>query len=201
MLTVLGEAPRKGRQVMLSVRCDCGTERASNYYNIIRGGTRSCGCNATAGQKAATEAWIKKAQERAATVLAIGKFRCGRCKELLPVSDFNACKTTLTGLQDFCRACIQDYRFVKAYGVTAAYKQQLIDEQGGVCRIRGCGQRVDLKSPLDHCHESGQVRAVLCTPCNRSLGALRENPRRIRGLAEYAEQWKQLRLVPAKESA
>lgn len=75
-------------------------------------------------------------------------------------------------------------------------KLNLILEQGGKCAVPDCGEAIDITDAVDHCHQSGQVRAVLCHPCNVSLGLLKENPRRMEGLARYARGWKQLRLAP-----
>jgi hypothetical protein len=40
---------------------------------------------------------------------------------------------------------------------------------------------------LDHCHQSGQVRGVLCRNCNVALGLMADNPERLRRAAEYLE--------------
>lgn len=42
---------------------------------------------------------------------------------------------------------------------------------------------------LDHDHTTGALRGTLCHGCNVSLGFLKENPTRIRALAEYAERF------------
>ena len=39
---------------------------------------------------------------------------------------------------------------------------------------------------LDHCHATGEPRAMLCVRCNAALGLLREDPAVCRMLAEYA---------------
>lgn len=86
-------------------------------------------------------------------------------------------------------------QYLKKYGVDADGKRRIIEEQGGLCGNAKCGRKIDMQSALDHCHESGQTRSVLCDSCNTALGILSEDPRRIRGLADYAERWKQLRLI------
>lgn len=41
---------------------------------------------------------------------------------------------------------------------------------------------------IDHDHDSGVVRAVLCGPCNQALGLLRDRADVIRGLADLIEE-------------
>lgn len=45
------------------------------------------------------------------------------------------------------------------------------------------------KRNIDHCHETGVVRGVLCRECNVALGLLDENSIRIRKLADYIERF------------
>lgn len=40
---------------------------------------------------------------------------------------------------------------------------------------------------VDHNHATGAVRSLLCNACNRALGYLNEDPKRIRALADYIE--------------
>lgn len=45
-LTVLEKTSSKNKHTMWLCRCDCGTEKAVNADNLVRGLTRSCGCAA-----------------------------------------------------------------------------------------------------------------------------------------------------------
>lgn len=48
----------------------------------------------------------------------------------------------------------------------------LVAAQAGVCAM--CGEPPTGKQhrlSVDHCHETGRVRALLCTACNTQLGA------------------------------
>lgn len=68
-------------------------------------------------------------------------------------------------------------------GVDALRYQELLHEQRGVCAV--CSQPE--KSPdkasgkirdlcIDHDHDTGAVRALLCSNCNRALGLLGDDP-------------------------
>ncbi len=56
--------------------------------------------------------------------------------------------------------------------------------QDGGCAI--CGSRPPMLS-VDHCHSSGQVRALLCAGCNTGLGLFGDVPSRLRAAADYVE--------------
>jgi hypothetical protein len=85
---------------------------------------------------------------------------------------------------------------LKAYGLTNAAFLEILERQGFRCAA--CGVAVDESSPVDHCHLSGQVRAVLCRSCNTTLGIFDESQARLRGLVSYLHRTKQLRLFAAK---
>lgn len=64
-------------------------------------------------------------------------------------------------------------------------KAALLAEQDGTCVI--C-QELTLGDDacLDHDHETGRPRGVLCRLCNSAFGFSKESPERIRGLLYYA---------------
>jgi hypothetical protein len=80
------------------------------------------------------------------------------------------------------------------FGITLDQYEELLSRQGGVCAVCGSPDTMTRRGKhtsldVDHDHATGQVRAILCSGCNSSLGLLKEDPERIRALAEYIEQW------------
>jgi hypothetical protein len=59
------------------------------------------------------------------------------------------------------------------------YKQQ--KGRCGICKNKQKGKSL----AVDHNHETGQVRALLCQFCNTAIGLVRENPDIAIALAEY----------------
>lgn len=58
--------------------------------------------------------------------------------------------------------------------------------QGGACAA--CGDPFTKTPHIDHCHETGVVRGLLCTQCNLALGLLRDDPVRIAALLAFINQ-------------
>lgn len=74
------------------------------------------------------------------------------------------------------------------YGMTIETYERMAAEQGGRCAI--CRQRPMKKDlNVDHDHVTGQIRRLLCGPCNRGLGQFKDNPEFIRRAAEYLEAY------------
>lgn len=72
------------------------------------------------------------------------------------------------------------------YGLSLAGYDQLLSQQGGVCAVclrPPTGRRLC----VDHDHDTGVVRALLCNRCNTALGIMEENPDLLWKLLDYAE--------------
>jgi len=73
---------------------------------------------------------------------------------------------------------IRDYRLRTTFGITAKeYDEQLELQMGGcaICRATigdGAGRRL----AVDHCHETGRIRGILCGSCNLGLGKFQDDP-------------------------
>lgn len=70
-------------------------------------------------------------------------------------------------------------------GLTKTAYQSILESQGGGCKI--CGSVPDARLAVDHCHETGNFRGLLCSHCNVALGLFGDNPERLRRAAKYLE--------------
>ena len=78
---------------------------------------------------------------------------------------------------------------LKQYGITPEAYDAMLEAQGGVCAICGGEQTLGRKHfDVDHCHDTGIVRGLLCSHCNRALGLMLDDPSRLRGAAAYLER-------------
>lgn len=70
-------------------------------------------------------------------------------------------------------------------GSLAEAKALHINRQDGKCAI--CEARLS-KPHLDHCHQTGYVRGVLCPNCNVGIGHFRDNPELLHKAVAYLER-------------
>ncbi|QOC59453.1 endonuclease VII [Microbacterium phage AnnaLie] len=54
-----------------------------------------------------------------------------------------------------------------------------------VCAVCGATHK---RFHVDHDHATGQVRGLLCGPCNQTLGLMQDDPARLRAAAAYLER-------------
>lgn len=71
-------------------------------------------------------------------------------------------------------------------GLTEAEYYFILSEQGGVCGIcRGHEQR---RLAVDHDHETGAIRGLLCTRCNMGLGYFLDAANVLENAISYLER-------------
>ena len=74
----------------------------------------------------------------------------------------------------------------RAYGLTPEDFEAMIQSQDG-CAICHDDLKIFMETHVDHCHDSGKVRGLLCGNCNRGLGQFKDDPTRLRAAAAYLE--------------
>ncbi len=83
----------------------------------------------------------------------------------------------------------KNYWLKKLYGIDLVEYQRLLDVQGGVCAICGQppvgGKTSSASLHVDHDHETGRVRGLLCTKCNPAIGQFDDDPKLLEAAAEY----------------
>ena len=93
--------------------------------------------------------------------------------------------------ENYDRVACSHYR--SRYGISLAGVRELLEKQDYKCAI--CKTHIKLdgakgrdKAAVDHCHETGTVRGLLCTACNLMLGYSRDRNSILRSAAEYLEE-------------
>jgi hypothetical protein len=87
-----------------------------------------------------------------------------------------------------CRPCREAGKIrdrAKLYGITVDQLLAMEAESGGVCAICGRPPGPGSRLNVDHDHSTGQVRKLLCRPCNQGLGFFRDDPTLLDAAASY----------------
>lgn len=79
----------------------------------------------------------------------------------------------------------------KKYGITLETYEKMLGVQGGVCKICSKYENVDGSGTLavDHNHDTGEVRDLLCGSCNRAIGLLQDSSKVVITAAAYLIRW------------
>jgi len=98
---------------------------------------------------------------------------------------------TSASLSDIDRRRDQKLRYV--FGITIAEYYELHKKQSGVCAICGRPETKMLHGVItnlsvDHDHETGKVRGLLCYRCNTGIGKLRDSADLLRKAADYLDE-------------
>jgi hypothetical protein len=83
----------------------------------------------------------------------------------------------------------------RAYGLTPEQYEAMVSAQDGKCAIcGGLGGRNRIGEPrpldVDHCHETGRVRALLCQSCNRGIGQFGDNEALVAKALDYLRAYR-----------
>lgn len=63
---------------------------------------------------------------------------------------------------------------IRKHGLSVEQFERLLSDQGGGCALCG-GRNADRRLAIDHDHETGRIRGLLCSRCNTALGLLRDS--------------------------
>lgn len=107
------------------------------------------------------------------------------------------CSQCLTKRADpdrkLCRVCCDQKRRTRAdylrntYNMTTDKHDAILAAQNGLCAI--CGAAKSYRLHIDHCHNSREIRGLLCINCNNGLGRFQDNPTILRAAATYLENF------------
>lgn len=129
---------------------------------------------------------------------------CADCRECKPISEFYTHPTNSTGYNSYCKPCStirgrrhrekyptrkKELDLWNKYGVTWMAYMQMLTVQASGCAI--CGGKPDGRwgvLHVDHCHDTGKVRGLLCNRCNMGIGYFRDQPDLLHSAACYLEE-------------
>ena len=102
-----------------------------------------------------------------------------------------------------CKPCHQEYKRASPttprnrkaeklqlrYGLTYEQWENMRQAEGYRCMICGISEdEIGKKLDVDHCHDSGKVRGILCNPCNTVLGHARDKIEILEAAVVYLKE-------------
>lgn len=138
--------------------------------------------------------------------------KCRICKEVKPISRYTLRKET-GNYRTECKDCQnarrrelksykkwsaknknhlrkyeRNYRLEKKYGINSKIYEKMLEDQGNCCAI--CGSDKPHGKGMfhvDHCHNTGKVRGLLCHFCNTGLGKFKDDKIILKKAIEYLD--------------
>lgn len=81
---------------------------------------------------------------------------------------------------------------LKWYGATLEWFDNKMKEQDNRCAICGCYENSSShrkRFDVDHCHNTGKLRGLLCNRCNTGIGQLKDNEQILTNAIAYLRKY------------
>ena len=127
--------------------------------------------------------------------------QCRKCKTSKKEEEFTW--SARDGYSNLCKQCSKEYMAAKRKDPDFMYSQKArkfktdvdtiktLYETYKSCQI--CNQTDRRALNVDHCHDTGKVRGLLCDNCNKALGLFRDNPKLLGQAANYLRRYSEHR--------
>ena len=80
----------------------------------------------------------------------------------------------------------RNYKLLRDFGITSKQYDEMLVSQKGCCKLCGKdGSKLTKRLAVDHCHETGAVRGLLCGTCNTALGLFYDNIELMKKAIKY----------------
>lgn len=120
---------------------------------------------------------------------------CTKCDEEKDISEFYPHPHCKLGVDAKCKECTKARkRKVNRYEVYGLTEEEYVDMlaiQKNRCAI--CKTPFDFDIPknihIDHCHDTKDVRGILCRDCNIGLGHFKDSPERLVMASQYLTEF------------
>lgn len=111
---------------------------------------------------------------------------CTSCGKIKPLKDYHKMQSGLLGRKASCKICVRHKAQQSRYGITEQQYNELLKSQNNSCALcstqepggKGCFH-------IDHDHQTGEVRGLLCHQCNTGLGLFKDNPDTLQKAIHY----------------
>ena len=139
---------------------------------------------------------------------------CKKCNTVKSVTEFHKSKRHMNGIKNECAKCTNEYlrkhyiknksrynqrsqeaHYLRKYNLKYSEYLDLCEKVNYQCEIcfksgepakSGRGKKsINNVLVVDHDHNTGQVRGILCQDCNRGLGLFKDNAKVLIKASEY----------------
>lgn len=125
---------------------------------------------------------------------------CSGCKEKKAIEMFWNNKAQKDGLDNLCKECRKGHSgknyaenaehvwrrsLKRKYGITVEDYNDLLEHQRGGCAICFQDNASGWRLAVDHNHDTGEVRGLLCRSCNTGLGHFGDNVDNLESAIDY----------------
>lgn len=153
------------KYVRIKCKCKCGTVITVNLRSLVNKNTESCGCKRVKFAK-------RLRVNNKSTLLKNNEKRCSKCMNTYNKEMFFKDKYTKDLLTRSCKKCAYLEMTKKKYSLGEDELFKILNLYNMSCWI--CNTNLILFNKLngptiDHNHETGNVRGILCRKCNLSL--------------------------------
>ena len=92
---------------------------------------------------------------------------------------------------NYCPTVERDKKLKRNYGITLQQYQEMLDSQDSKCKICSSADPFHNsgKFVVDHCHDTGKVRGLLCHHCNVLLGHAKDSSLVLKKAIDYLERF------------
>lgn len=156
-------------------QCVCGKHGNVEAANLVNGKSKSCGC---------TRLVPSEEQRRRRKQYKHNYFQENKQK----IYDRVLPKQEKKRKENYEKYGTDPYFIKSHYGITPEIYLDMINNCNNKCQI--CGTELNIKSReykpcIDHDHNSGKVRGILCRKCNAALGLFNDDISRIYSAEKY----------------
>lgn len=117
---------------------------------------------------------------------------CTKCNEIKDKTEFYFMKSHGRH-RSYCRLCETNSALQRTYKMSDEEFKKILDKkEKNVCDICGCGNQTKKGMHIDHNHETGEVRGLLCNNCNLAIGFFNDDIEKLKNAIKYLEQTKSI---------
>lgn len=131
----------------------------------------------------------RRVPSRTLRELELNLYRCPMCKDSKPSPEYEL-PGVVSVRADWCAACRKATQLKSGkprHFVPWRERKAVVSALGGSCRVCGKVESEGDALHIDHCHETGFIRGLLCAAHNFALGALNDSEAELVALLQYLQ--------------